>query len=83
MTILLIVEIASGLAALLVTAVAFTNLAWSEGAPSHAMKQQSLARARRLFILAGVLWAVAFLSYLLMRWVFPVILPSDLEPPTL
>ncbi len=68
MNILLVAEVISGLAGLLLTAMAFTALAWGEGASAHTMQRASMTRARRLFIAAAVLWAVAILSYLCMVW---------------
>ena len=67
MTILLLIEVISGIAALLLTAMAFTHLSWAEGASSQAMKRESMARAKGLFALAGGLWAVCVLCYLSLR----------------
>ena len=60
-------EMLSGVAALVVTAMAFTYLSWSEGASSGAMQRASAKRAKRLFIWAGVLWAACVVSYLAQR----------------
>ncbi len=68
MNIALTIEVVSGIAALLLTAMAFTHLVWSEGAAVQTMQRQAWARAKRLFWLAGVLWAVCVGSYLFMRF---------------
>lgn len=68
MNIALIIEVVSGIAALLLTAMAFTHLVWSEGAAVQTMQRQAWARAKRLFLVAGVLWAVCVGSYLFMRF---------------
>jgi hypothetical protein len=73
LTILLVIEMVSGIIALLVTPVAFTSLSWGEGASSGAMKRESLARAKRLFWVAGALWAICILSFLAMRFGGPII----------
>ena len=52
---LAILEIAAGLVALIITAMAFTTLMWSEGASSGQMKKDS---ARKMKVLFG--WAIAF-----------------------
>ena len=58
-------EITAGLIALILTAMAFTNLMWSEGASSHELKQASARKTKSLFIWAGVFWALtAVLAYL-------------------
>jgi hypothetical protein len=67
MTILFYAEIISGIAALVLTAMAFTNLSAAEGLPSQAMQRQSMTSAKRLFWVAGGLWAVCFGCYLCMR----------------
>lgn len=67
MPIMLVIEIVAGLAAVIVTAMAFTNLAWAEGAPAQSMKRESLARTKRLLVLAGVLWLVAVVCFAYMR----------------
>jgi hypothetical protein len=64
MRLLFIVELVSGIGALLVTAQAFLDMAWGQGASNHKMKQQSAAAARRRFIIAGILWATAIITYL-------------------
>ncbi len=63
----LIIEVVSGIAALLVTAMAFTHLVWSEGASAQTMQRESLARTKRLFLLAGLLWAICVGSYVFTR----------------
>jgi fatty acid desaturase len=69
MTILPILEVISGLIALGFTAMAFTNLAWAEGASSPELKRESATRTRRLFIWAGVFWALTVLClYLSLVW---------------
>jgi hypothetical protein len=65
--ILLVLELAAGVAALVLTAMAFTHLSWSEGASSGAMQRASLVRSKRLFWWAGGFWALCLLCYLLMR----------------
>lgn len=67
MPILLLTEIVSGIAALLVTAMAFTHLSWAEGASSPGLRRESLTRAKRLFAWAGGLWVVCIVSYLSLR----------------
>ena len=64
MTNVVIIEVVSGIAALVVSAMAFTALSWGEGAASQAMQREFMARAKRLFVVAGVLWAVCFGCYL-------------------
>jgi hypothetical protein len=61
---LLYTEWITGLAALLITAMAFTDLAWGDGASSQNMQKKAMAKAKRLFIWAGALWATAILCYL-------------------
>lgn len=68
MNLALIIEVVSGIAALLLTAMAFTHLVWSEGAAAQTMQRQSWARAKRLFWLAGILWTICVGSYLFMRF---------------
>jgi hypothetical protein len=68
MKLLILIEVVSGLVALILASVAFTNLSWAEGGSSQAMKRRSSARARGLFVLAGAFMAVAFLfAYLSTR----------------
>jgi hypothetical protein len=68
MPILPVVEFLSALVALLLAGAAFVNLSWAEGASSQAMKRQSSARTKRLFIAAGVFAAItAYCAYLCMR----------------
>ena len=67
MSILLLSEWISGIVALLLTAMAFTDLSWGEGASSEEMKRKAMARAKGLFIWAGGFWAVAVLCFLCMR----------------
>jgi hypothetical protein len=64
---LLIIEVTSGIVALILTAMAFTNLSAGEGLPSQAMARESMKRAKRLFWVAGGLWAVCFVCYLCMH----------------
>ena len=68
MIILPLIELLSGLVALVLTAMAFTHLAWAEGASSPELRRESSARTRSLFIWAGGFWAVTFLcAYLSVR----------------
>jgi len=67
MRILLLSEWVSGIIALLLTAMAFTELSWGEGGSSQDMRWKAMARAKRLFIWAGVFWAIAVLCFLSMR----------------
>ncbi|HEY3397892.1 MAG TPA: hypothetical protein VGM19_09580 [Armatimonadota bacterium] len=67
MPILLIAELVSGLAALIVTAMAFTNLSAGEGLPSQTMQRASMTTARRQFWVAGGLWTVCVICYLGLR----------------
>ena len=64
---LLVAEWISGIVALLLTALAFTELSWGEGASAQTMKRDSMARAKRLFIWAAAFWAIAVLCFLYMR----------------
>ena len=69
MIILPLIELLSGLVALVLTAMAFTHLAWAEGASSPELKRESATRTRRLFIWAGVFWALTVLClYLSLVW---------------
>lgn len=54
-------EIISGLIALILTAIAFTDLSWAQGASSQEMKLASQARCRRMFMWAGGFWALTVL----------------------
>jgi hypothetical protein len=63
----LLVEIGSGLVALILTAMAFTSLSSAEGLPSQAMQRECMTRAKRLFWVAGGFWAVCFVSFLCAR----------------
>ncbi len=68
MAILPVIEVIAGLIALVLTAMAFTNLSWAEGASSPELRRASSARTRRLFVWAGAFWAVTLLlAYLSMR----------------
>lgn len=68
MLILPLIELISGLIALVLTAMAFTNLSWAEGASSPELRRASSARTRSLFIWAGAFWALTVLfAYLSMR----------------
>lgn len=67
MNVLLVVEVVAGVLALLLTAAAFIELSWAEGASQLPMKQAAAVRSRRLFFLAGVLWAVALACFLFMK----------------
>lgn len=64
---LLFAEVTSGLIALLLTATAFAELSWGEGASEETMKLQCLKKARRLFWLAGLFWAGAIACFLFMH----------------
>jgi hypothetical protein len=64
---LLVAEMVSGVIALLLMAVAFTELSWGEGGSQDAMKRASIARAKRLFWWSGLFWALAIGFYLIMR----------------
>ena len=68
MTIMLTIEVISGIAALLFTAMAFTHFLWAEGAAAQALQRESKIRAKRLFVAAGVLWALCFGCYVFLRW---------------
>jgi len=68
MMLLPLIEIVSGIAALLFAGAAFINLTWSEGASSQAMKRESARRTRRLFIVTGILGVLCVVcAYLSMR----------------
>ena len=67
MKILLLIEVASGIAALVLTAMAFTHLSWAEGASAQGMQRQSMSRAKRLFVWAGALWAVCVFCFASLR----------------
>ena len=67
MVLLIYVEVISGVAALVFSAMAFTHLSWSEGAASQALQRQSLARSKRLGLVACILWAVCVACYLAQR----------------
>jgi len=63
-----IIEIVSGIIALLFAGAAFTNLTWAEGASSQAMKRESAWKTKRLFVVAGFFAAVCGVcAYLSMR----------------
>jgi hypothetical protein len=63
MVTLMIAEIIVGLMALIVTAMAFTHMSWGEGAASGALKKESMRTAKRLFWVAGLLWALCVGCY--------------------
>jgi hypothetical protein len=67
MNVLLIVEVVAGVLALMLTAAAFIEMSWSEGASQLPMKQAAAARSRRLFIIAGVFWAGALVAFAFMK----------------
>lgn len=67
MNVLLIIEVVAGVLALMLTAAAFIELSWAEGASQLPMKQAASARSRTLFILAAILWAVALACFLFMK----------------
>jgi hypothetical protein len=64
---LLVAEVLSGVIALLLMAVAFTELSWGEGGSQDAMKRASMARAKRLFGWSGLFWLLAVLCYFSMH----------------
>ena len=64
---LLVAEWVSGLIALILTAMAFTDLAWGDGASSQEMQRKALAKAKRLGIAAGIFWAITVMCYLFMK----------------
>ena len=64
MTMLFVLELVSGISALLLTAVGFTNLSAGEGLPDQRMQKKHLKTAKRMFWVAGALWAVCAVSYL-------------------
>jgi hypothetical protein len=64
---LLVAELICGVVALLLLAVAFTELSWGEGGSQDSMKRASIARAKRLFWWSGLFWLLAIGFYLLMR----------------
>ncbi len=49
MPIMPLIELVSGLVALVLTAMAFTYLSWGEGASSPELKRESAAKSTRLF----------------------------------
>jgi len=65
MPVMPLVELISGIAALLFAGAAFVNLAWSEGASSTAMKRESQRKTKRLFAVAGVLATITVVTYYL------------------
>ena len=65
MIILPLLEMVSGLIALVLTTMAFTHLSWAEGASSPELRRESSTRTRSLFIWAGGFWALTFLCYYL------------------
>ena len=68
MIVLPLIEVISGLIALVLTAMAFTHLSWAEGASSPELRRESSTRTRSLFIWAGGFWAVTVLfAYLSTR----------------
>ena len=65
---LVVVEILSGIVAILLTGVALVNYSWVEGASAYTMKQESLRRAKRLGLAAVVFWAITGIcAYVAMR----------------
>ena len=84
MPILPLIEICAGLIALVLTAMAFVNLSWTQGCSSPDLIRKSQASTRRLFIWAGVFWAITFLfAYLSMRGfsMSALVPPSTDSPP--
>jgi hypothetical protein len=80
MSSLVLAEVIAGLIALALTAMAFVNLSWAQGCSSPDLIRKSQASTRRLFIWAGVFWAITFLfAYLSMRGFS---LSSPLPPPS-
>ena len=67
MQVLLYAEWTTGLIALLLTAMAFTDLAWGDGASSEEMKRKALAKSKRLFVWAGGFWLAAVGCYLFLK----------------
>ena len=65
--ILLYGEWTAGIIALVLTAMAFTEMSWGEGGSSQDMSRKAMARAKRLFIWAGGFWAVTILCFIFMR----------------
>ena len=61
MSVPVLVEVVTGLIALVLAAMGFTNMAWSEGASSQALKRESAAKTKRLLIWAAVFAAITFL----------------------
>ena len=59
MNAVLVVEVVSGVIGLLLLAMAFTEVAWGQGASQHEMKLKSRERSKRLFVWAGVFWLIA------------------------
>jgi hypothetical protein len=64
---LLLAEWITGVIALLLTAMAFTDLSWGEGASSQEMKRAAMAKCKRLFMWAGGFWAITILCFLCLR----------------
>ena len=69
-----IFEIVAGIIALVISAMAFTNLAWAQGASSPELQRESSAKTRRLFYWAGVFWVITVVClYLSFVWHAPII----------
>jgi len=66
-------EIAAGLVALVITAMAFTNLMWSEGASSGQLKRESAQKTKRLFTWAVIFWVLT--------WLFAYLAAAQAPPP--
>ena len=59
MNAVLAVEVVSGVVGLILLAMAFTEVAWGQGASSHEMKVKARERSKRLFVWSGVFWLIA------------------------
>lgn len=68
MLVLPLVELVSGIAALLFAGAAFINLTWAEGASSDAMKRAAAKKTKRLFLVTAILGVICVsCAYLSLR----------------
>jgi hypothetical protein len=64
-----IIEVAFGLVALVLTAMAFMYLSWSQGMSDARMQLASRQKTRRLFYWAGGFWALTVICLCLTMFV--------------
>lgn len=64
---LLAAELACGLVALILTALAFIEVSWGEGGSQDSMKRASRQRAGKLFAWGGMFWVLTLTFFVLMR----------------